>query len=225
MTPRAPANPASKSGSTKPRKKAAKRTTAAKSAAPATKTPRTKSKATAEPVAAETKRPRKAPARRRASKPEPAPTPRALSAVDDKDVLLSGGSRSGTSFGRCGGRILSSRIEQEVCDLLSRAGVTHSHAPRHFEIRYEDGKTVAAYAPMIVLRVRGREGKTVVIEAADAIDQGTIDKIRAFRTQYGAEFYMCMIAPEEILDEIPLSAYDEGATTEFAQNLISRLAD
>lgn len=150
--------------------------------------------------------------------------PRATSNLDDKEVLLSGGASTGTAYGRCGGRILSTRIEQQVCDLLARTGVTHSHAPRHFEIRYEDER-VAAYAPMIVLRVRGREGKTVVIEAADAIDEGTLGKIRAFRRQYGAEFYICMIAPEEILDDIPLDAYDESATTEFAQNLISRLAE
>ncbi|MCA8941391.1 MAG: hypothetical protein KDB80_02425 [Planctomycetes bacterium] len=150
--------------------------------------------------------------------------PRATSNLDDKEVLLSGGATAGTAYGRCGGRILSTRIEQQVCDILARTGVTHSHAPRHFEIRYEDER-VAAYAPMIVLRVRGREGKTVVLEAADRIDEGTLGKIRAFRRQYGAEFYMCMIAPEEILDDIPLDAYDESATTEFAQNLISRLAD
>ncbi len=150
--------------------------------------------------------------------------PRATSSMDDKEVLLSGGARTGTAYGRCGGRILSSRIEQEVCDMLSRTGVTHSHAPRHFEVRYED-ESVAAYAPMIVLRVRGREGKTVVVEAADRIDDSTLGKIRAFRRQYGAEFYLCMIAPEEILDDIPFDAYDEAATTEFAQNLISRLAE
>lgn len=150
--------------------------------------------------------------------------PRATSSIDDKEVLVSGGSRTGTAYGRCGGRILSSQIEQTVCDMLSRSGVTHSHAPRHFEVRYEDG-SVAAYAPMIVLRVRGREGKTVVIEAADRIDEGTLTKIRAFRRQYGSEFYLCMIAPEDVLDEIPISAYDESSTTEFAQNLVSRLAD
>ena len=150
--------------------------------------------------------------------------PRAMSNLDDKEVLLSGGARTGTAFGRCGGRILSTRIEQQVCDQLSRAGVTHSHAPRHFEVKFEDGK-VAAYAPMIVLRVRGREGKTVVIEAAEEIDKGTIEKIRAFRREYGVEFYVCMIAPEEILDDIPISAYDEASATEFAHNLVSRLAD
>jgi hypothetical protein len=150
--------------------------------------------------------------------------PRATSNLDDQDVLVSGGARTGTAYGRCGGRILSSRIEQSVCDMLSRAGVTHSHAPRHFEVRYEDGK-VAAYAPMIVLRVRGREGKTIVIEAADRIDAGTLTKIQAFRRQYGLEFYVCVIAPEEILDDVPVSTYDESATSDFAQTLISRLAD
>lgn len=153
------------------------------------------------------------------------PMPRATSSVDDDgELLLSGAARAGTVFGRCGGRILSTRIEQQVCDLLSRHGVTHSHAPRHFEVRFDD-QSVAAYAPMIVLRVRGREGKTVVLEAADSLDESTLGKIKAFRKQYGIEFYVCMIAPEEILDEIPISAYDEAATTEFAQNLISRLAD
>src|SRR5262245_49749100 len=76
--------------------------------------------------------------------------PRATTGFDEDDVLLSGGGSRGAGFGRCGGRVLSSRIEQTVCDKLSRAGVTHSHSPRHFEVQLEDG-AVAAYAPMVVL--------------------------------------------------------------------------
>ncbi len=150
--------------------------------------------------------------------------PRALSIGDEDDVLLSGGSVIGLSFGRCGGRLLGSRLEQVLCDRLSRHGIAHSHSPRHFEVRL--GETaVAAYAPQIVLRGRGREGKTVVIEATDGFDRTILDKIVAFRRQYGMEFYITFVAPEEVLDRVPLGAYDESCTTNNLNTLISRLAE
>ncbi len=136
---------------------------------------------------------------------------------------MSGGSGPAI-HGRCGGRILGSKLEQQVCDLLSGSGVTHSHSPRHFEVRIDD-KAVAAYAPRIVLRGRGREGKSVVIETASAEMAAPYDKIAAFRRQYGAEFYVCFIAPEELLDEVPMSSYDEASSTVDMHTLISRLAD
>ena len=150
--------------------------------------------------------------------------PRAVSSYDEDDVLMSGGTVPGAGFGRCGGRVLSTLIEQNLCDRLSRVGVTHSHSPRHFEVQIDDDQ-LAAYAPMIVLRGRGREGKTVVIEAASEIDKVTLDKICAFRRKLGVEFYVIFVAPEEIIDDIPLMAYDESCTTTDIETLVSRLAE
>jgi hypothetical protein len=169
---------------------------------------------------------------RRARPRRPAPAaketsvsvPRATSAHDDDDILLSGGGLRGAGFGRCGGRVLSTRIEQTLCDKLSRIGVTHSHSPRHFEVRIDDN-ALAAYAPMIVLRGRGREGKTVVIEAATERDPLTLGKIEAFRRKLGIEFYVIFVAPEELLDEIPVTVYDESCATTDLDTLVSRLAD
>jgi len=150
--------------------------------------------------------------------------PRAVSGFNDDDVLLSGGSIRGQGFGRCGGRVLGSRLEQQVCDLLSRQGITHSHSPRHFEVQLTDS-SVAAYAPMIVLRGRGRGGKTVVIECAEELDNGVLTKIKAFREKYGPEFYLIFVAPEDIVDLIPRACYDEHSTTTDMGTLINRLAD
>jgi hypothetical protein len=127
-------------------------------------------------------------------------------------------------FGRCGGRVLASRLEQVLCDQLSRAGVIHSQSPRHFEVHLPESM-VGAYAPMIVLRGRGREGKTVVIEASDAKDHPVLQKIQAFRKQYGLEFYVIFVAPEVVLDEAPLSLYDESCPEAELGTLINRLAD
>lgn len=166
-----------------------------------------------------------------AKRPEPpesprsvAPVARAMMAFDDDDVLPSGGSAQGMGYGRCGGRMLSSKTERLLCDLLSRDGVTHSHHPRHFEVQMEGG-TMAAYAPMIVVRGRGREGKTIVIESVDSIDANLLEKVRAFRRQYGLEFYVSFVANEEILDEIPVDAYDEATEVQSAAALVSRMAD
>lgn len=149
--------------------------------------------------------------------------PRAVSGIDDDDVLMARGG-GGEGFGRCGGRMLSNRLEQQLCSRLSIAGVVHSHSPRHYEIRYEDTK-VAAYAPMIVLRGRGREGKGVVIEAIEDPTAPILRKIVAFRQQYGQEFYVILVASDDVLDDVPVAAYDESCSATNVNTLIARLAE
>ena len=100
----------------------------------------------------------------------------------------------------------------------------HSHSPRHYEIRIDENK-VAAYAPMIVLRGRGREGKGVIIEAIEDAKAPILPKIIAFREQYGQEFYITLVADDEVLDEVPLAAYDEACTSTNVHTLIARLAE
>lgn len=146
------------------------------------------------------------------------------SIFDDDDGLLATGAGVGSGFGRCGGRVLGSRLEQTVCDRLGQAGVAHSHMPRHFEVRLEETQ-VAAYAPMVVLRGRGREGKSVVIEALEDEEAPILRKILAFRAQYGQEFYLILVAPDEVLDEVPLAAYDEACSATNVNTLIARLAE
>jgi hypothetical protein len=157
---------------------------------------------------------------------------RATGGLDEDEVLLMGGGGGGASFGRCGGRVLGSRLEQQLCDQLSRAGIIHSHSPRHFEVKVpvkglkgEPATSVAAYAPMIVLRGRGREGKTVVIEACVEVGDPVLKKIEAFRTQYGLEFYVIFVAPEEIVDDVPRALFDEACAETELGTLINRLSD
>ncbi len=149
--------------------------------------------------------------------------PRAVASVDDDNPLMAHGG-GGSGFGRCGGRMLSNRLEQQLCNRLGVAGVVHSHSPRHYEIRLDETK-VAAYAPMIVLRGRGREGKGVVIEAIEGSKASILTKVIAFREQYGQEFYVTLVADDEVLDEVPLSAYDESCSSTNVHTLIARLAE
>ena len=153
----------------------------------------------------------------------PAFVPRAVANLDDDDVLMAHGG-GGTGFGRCGGRLLSSKLEQDLCNRLGMAGVVHSHSPRHYEIRFENNK-VAAYAPMIVLRGRGREGKGVVIEAVEEANAPILRKIVSFRAQYGQEFYVILVGTDEVLDEAPLAAHDESCSAINVNTLIARLAE
>jgi hypothetical protein len=150
--------------------------------------------------------------------------PRILATIDDDDKLMAIGAGGGAGFGRCGGRMLGSRLEQVLCDKLSQAGVAHSHAPRHFEVQLGE-KQVGAYAPMVVLRGRGREGKSVVIEACEEKEAPIMRKVVAFRAQYGPEFYVIRVAAEEVLDHVPLAAYDESCSTTSVHALVSRLAE
>ena len=120
--------------------------------------------------------------------------------------------------------MLSGVLEQRICGMLSDAGLTHSHSPRHFEVPVTED-SVGAYAPLIVLRGRGRGGKTVVIECVEQVEKPVLDKIVAFRKKFGPEFYVIFVASEEVIDLIPLSAYDESSVTTDLGNLINRLAD
>ena len=139
----------------------------------------------------------------------------------DDDLLPSGGN---TAFGRCGGREITNRIEQMSCTLLQSAGIAHTHSPRFFEVRFSD-KQVGAYSPEIVLRGRGREGKTVILETSTSPKDEGLKKIVAFRKQYGIEFYLIMIGKEEVLDEVPLEAFDESCTLVDLPTLVGRLSD
>ncbi len=192
-----------------PAKPATKTTKPTKAAKTPAKTPAKKGAATETPKAK--------------AQTRPAFVPRAVTMTDDDDVLMAHGG-GGAGYGRCGGRLLSSKLEQDLCNRLGMAGVVHSHSPRHYEIRFEDTK-VAAYAPMIVLRGRGREGKGVVIEAIEDGTASILRKITAFRGQYGAEFYVILVGPDEALDDAPLSAYDESCSAINVNTLIARLAE
>ena len=127
-------------------------------------------------------------------------------------------------LGHCGGRPLLSPLERDVCDHLTSLGVVHSHRPRHFEVTLENG-TRAAYAPTMVVRGRGREGKSVVVETADEADGLHVDKIRAYRKQYGVEFYLCLVGSQEVLEDLRLDAYDECSTLADINTMVGRLAE
>ena len=219
--------PAAKKASTKKAtaKKAAAKTTGKKAPAKTTPTKKADTKKSAKKASAKVATPPAArKSRSKPAKERPVFLPRAIACVDDDDPLMAHGGGGG-GFGRCGGRLLSNRLEQDLCNRLGIAGVVHSHSPRHYEIRYEGEKMVAAYAPMIVLRGRGREGKGVVIEAVEDPKAAILKKIMAFRSQYGQEFYVILVADEDSLDEIPLAAYDESCSSNSVHTLIARLAE
>ena len=47
----------------------------------------------------------------------------------------------------------------------------------------------------------------------------------AFRRQYGQEYYVIFVAPDEVLDDIELATYDEACSATNINTLISRLAE
>ncbi len=130
----------------------------------------------------------------------------------------------GKVYGRCGGRPLLSELEQRVCQCLSKHGLAHSHAPRRFEVKLEDEK-VAAYSPTMVLRGRGREGKTMVIEVLPTLNETQIKKIKAFRKLFDAEFFVTLVAPGPVLDEIFEKISDDEVLPSSIESLIARMAE
>jgi hypothetical protein len=130
----------------------------------------------------------------------------------------------GKIYGRCGGRPLLSELEQRICQALSKHGLAHSHAPRRFEVKLEDNK-VAAYSPTMVLRGRGREGKTMVIEVLPTLSEIQIKKIKAFRKLFEAEFYVTLVAPGPVLDEIFEKITDDEVLPSSIETLVARMAE
>ena len=45
------------------------------------------------------------------------------------------------------------------------------------------------------------------------------------REQYGQEFYVILVAADEVLDEVPVAAYDESCSSTNVNTLIARLAE
>lgn len=130
----------------------------------------------------------------------------------------------GETFGRCGGREITSKMEKRVCDKLSDAGVAHCHRPRRYEVKVDD-KAIAAYSPCIALRGRGREGKTAILEVLADADAAHVSKLQAFRKLYEAEFYVTLVAPGHVLDVIPRDSFDEAVLPSELGSLVARLAE
>ena len=84
---------------------------------------------------------------------------------------------------------------------------------------------MAAYSPCMVLRGRGREGKTTEIECMGALDDVHAQKIGSFHKAYEAEFYVILVASLAVLEELPTSTYDEGILPSELESLIGRIAD
>lgn len=130
----------------------------------------------------------------------------------------------GETFGRCGGREILSKMEKRVCDKLSESGVAHCHRPRRYEVRVEDS-TIAAYSPCIALRGRGREGKTAILEVMAEADSAHVAKLQAFRKLYESEFYVTLVAPGQVLDDLPRDCFDEAVLPSELGSLVARLAE
>lgn len=145
-----------------------------------------------------------------------------LRAEFEEDYFLP--AEKGVSYGRCGGRPRKSPMEKRICEQISKLGLAHSHAPRRFEVKI-DSKRMAAYSPCIALRGRGREGKTTILEVLAVWDDTHIQKIRAFRAIYKAEFFVIFVAPGSIVDRLAPDAYDEVVLPSELHNLITRLSE
>ena len=130
----------------------------------------------------------------------------------------------GKVYGRCGGREIHSPMEKRICDRLNEFGVAHCHRPRRYEVKI-NGDQIAAYSPCMALRGRGREGKTAIIEVVAERDDAHIEKVRAFRQLYEAEFYVIFAAPVQVLDFMPSDAHDEAVMPAELGSLVARLAE
>ena len=64
-----------------------------------------------------------------------------------------------------------------------------------------------------------------MIECADDVGASIVRMIVAFREKFGPEFFVILVAPDDVLEDVPLASYDEACAAINLNTLISRLAE
>ena len=111
-------------------------------------------------------------------------------------------------LGWCGGRSLQTSLEKEVCNHLSLKGIPHFHRPRRFQVTLEND-LVGAYSPAIIIRGKGREGKTLVIEVIESISNLHLKKISSFRKLFTQDFFLTVITTKKCFRNLPEGLADQ----------------
>ena len=125
-------------------------------------------------------------------------------------------------LGWCGGRSIKSHLEREICDLLSVKGIPHFHRPRRFQVKLKEG-FVGAYSPTIIIRGKGREGKTLVIEAIEKVSQLQLKKIASFREIFSQDFFLVVITSLRCQETLPNDLADDYVLRKDLQEFIDRI--
>jgi|GEM_PF-5623929 len=125
-------------------------------------------------------------------------------------------------LGWCGGRSIKSSLEREICDLLSTKGIPHFHRPRRFQVALNKNY-VGAYSPTIIIRGKGREGKTLVIEAIEELKPLQIKKIASFREIFSQDFFLVVITNEKCIKGLPTDIADDFFIKKDLQEFIERI--
>ena len=125
-------------------------------------------------------------------------------------------------LGWCGGRSIKSPLEREICNFLSVKGIPHFHRPRRFQVTLNTNY-VGAYSPTIIIRGKGREGKTLVIEAIEEIIPLQIKKIGSFREIFSQDFFLVVITNDKCINNLPENLADEFFNKKDLQEFIERI--
>jgi hypothetical protein len=127
-------------------------------------------------------------------------------------------------LGWCGGRSIKTILERQICDLLSSKGIPHFHRPRRFQVTLEDN-FVGAYSPTIIIRGKGREGKTLVIEAIEKLSTLQLKKIASFRESFKQDFFLTVISTSSCYEALPENLADHFVRDKDLQEYIERISN
>jgi len=102
-------------------------------------------------------------------------------------------------------------------------GVAHEHRSLHFRVRLPSGDVVP-YDPDLVAR---RGPLVFLIEPLEGgrSEPRRLELLAAFLDQHSPEIVLVVVAPQERLDKVPPSAYDEAYPSEDLAVVVRRIRD
>jgi hypothetical protein len=102
-------------------------------------------------------------------------------------------------------------------------GVAHEHRSLHFRVRLPSGDVVP-YDPDLVAR---RGPLVFLIEPLEGprSEPRRLELLAAFLDQHSPEIVLVVVAPQEHLDKVPASAYDEAYPSEDLAVVVRRIRD
>lgn len=98
------------------------------------------------------------------------------------------------------------KLEAAVCTEMERQKLPHEHRSLKFRVRDADGKETA-YVPAIAAR---RGPILFLVEPLRSVRrQEEIASFSGFLEQHSPDIVFVVIAPDFLMDKVPLEAYDE----------------
>ena len=105
------------------------------------------------------------------------------------------------------GHVVKSKLEDTVCQDLSRKGVPHDHDIPPFAVTLESGRRTS-YTPDVMVAF---EGNTIFINCITTYRRGDprVRRIRCFRRDNRKIYHTIIATSQDVARRLPRDAYDD----------------